>query len=36
MKGVSFAGDLTIEFITIDDLKPSPTDVVPEMKASGM
>lgn len=36
MKGVSFAGDRTIEIIPIDDPKPGPTDVVLEMKASGV
>lgn len=36
MKGVSFAGDRTIEFISIDDPVPGPTDVVIEMKASGV
>lgn len=36
MKGVSFAGDRTIAFISIDDPTPAPGEVVLEMKASGV
>ncbi|TDR88067.1 zinc-dependent alcohol dehydrogenase family protein [Enterovirga rhinocerotis] len=36
MRAVSFAGDRTIEMITLPDPTPGPKDVVLEMKASGI
>ena len=36
MRGVSFPGERTIEYLSVDDPTPGPGEVVLEMKASGM